>query len=437
MPITPADRYRVLLRELQFPGTQVLSWNRVRAMLRGPLAVPADDTSHGLAPDAPELALWLSAVFRTGTDPGAAMIALRMAMSLAAERAHAVLQTVPSLEPADYIALLSASQTLAFTGPLVVPELVDQLSDVHPRQVRASESSLVILRQLAFLLAHGMRWLAFPRQRGSPTVRRLYSLPDRSSEKFWSVARIRPTEATEAQWQMTHGRIHVSETRHPRVWSTAEALRRLQDKITRGYWESAETASRADALPSLRNLSGDLLRVVQRSLSPRLATTLGPLWYALLVRALPVREGLAARVVLGHHPTLPFQGSGTQTDAAVEDAATFAATLRHRLYGPTGQMGTTLAEQLERHARSLTPTQRRLTLDLLGEAEEFAREGYLQGDDFIEAFGWVANLDKVANLHLDRAGQQLFEELALRAFDRGRRQTPATPSGREARQQVE
>lgn len=427
MPVTPADHYLALLARLhEQPARRVLTWRRLLDLLRGESPLLVEELPSHLRPGAsggtlPGISLWVSGVLHAGTAPGARAVALRMAMAVAAEQIAATLQSSP-MEPGprQRIGLLAASEALAFTGPLVVPEVVDQLSDIHAQLAHVPDARIATLRQLAFMLRHGMQWLAFPSQQTSQRERLLYSLPNASSEKFWTLTRTRwGSKEAPAQWRMTHGRIHISQSTRD-TWDQTEAFRRLQAKLEQGYWEAAGTGGPEVAGISLRNLTVELLLAVQRLVPAGYQTAIGPLWYALVTRALPVREGLSAPVVLGSQHTLPFQGADERKDAWEGDGPAFRDAIRDRLYGPGGAMGTAHATLWDQLARTMTPVQRKLLLDALEEAGSLARAGARRSSDaFVEAFQWVVDLDKMANLHLDRATRGLLEEFALRAFARG------------------
>lgn len=241
---------------------------------------------------------------------GTSLLVLRVTMSLAASEANALLPRVEAGASGHMVRTELAQQVhivldqITFKGSMLLPStLSGPLDQIYGRLTGATGIS-ARFRKLVFQISQAILWLNERglRSRSSVQERLLYSF-ELESEKFWRIRRIRQKPV---QWEMSHGRIHVSESRR-NAWDQEEAFQRLRNKLLAGYWESATTAGPGTALESVQHLYEDMLEtMVYAAQNTDRQRTLAALWYLLLQRALPVREGLAlGDVTLGPTPTLP------------------------------------------------------------------------------------------------------------------------------------
>lgn len=210
---------------------------------------------------------------------------------------------------ADLLAQLhhhhSPQQLDALGRKLHAERFIRSVNRIYQRLALASQRSVAVFRRLTFQISQAVLWLSSSGLPAKPNARErlLYSFK-LTSEKFWRLRLVRPKPP---EWEMSHGRIAVSESRR-NVWDQKEAFQRMRNKLYAGYWESATTAGPDTPFDSIKHLYEDLLDTMlleyQHNTQRHYATL--ALWYLLLERALPVREGLGlGDVTLGPTPPPP------------------------------------------------------------------------------------------------------------------------------------
>lgn len=141
---------------------------------------------------------------------------------------------------------------------------------------------------------------------------------------------------------------------------------------------------------------------------------------------LAYRAGIAA----GRRRTV-MSVAGPPVSTPPDDPEVLVARIQEDLFSLQMPMTPEMADLLLRIVRRLTPEKKGLLLKALSEAEGVSKQGQLQISDYVEARGWSMQLAEQMNLALSLEERSLLEDLAVRAFAKGR-QVPAgipKPSG--------